>query len=256
MKHIKLFESFKNISDNIEELSMYDYSKFLDKSTPEDFNENEISIIKTIAGDFGDIKVSGDRIDIDFYKDGQKRIHDMINYITTKSLHFRKFKDEWYVVQIYEGGYSEGDDESGYEQYLCDQLDGLMGVVDLINADIKAKPKKGIRNKIKNYFRKFEGLTNEEQSLDTCWKLANIGDIKPESEIYQYIQGMHHTNSDFWDGDLGDRIEEYTSYKLKEITISKIDLDEWNFDEDDVEDHQQMYLANLLPILILDELVL
>lgn len=77
--------------------------------------------------------------------------------------------------------------------------------------------------------------SRSEQFQDLCWKNAKVGDIVDESDVYQYAQSLHRNYDDFHEGDLGDRIENYKSYKLTEIDIDKLDLDEWDKDEDLVE---------------------
>lgn len=61
--------------------------------------------------------------------------------------------------------------------------------------------------------------------------IPKTGTTLREAVIYQYIQKIHRDYDDFIDGDLGERIEEHSYYKLTLIPISKIDLDEWEVDE-------------------------
>lgn len=88
-------------------------------------------------------------------------------------------------------------------------------------------------------------ILREEISNQTIYTNNNvtIGDIYDESDIYTYIQKLHHKRSeDFWEGDLGDRIEKYPYYIVKEIPISDIELDEFYVDEDDVEEYVDMFI--------------
>ena len=69
-----------------------------------------------------------------------------------------------------------------------------------------------------------------QRILDTI-NSAKVGDILPESTIYQYVECIHG-NDDFVDGNLGDRIEWYTEYELIEIVPNELNLDEYYlFDE-------------------------
>ena len=88
-------------------------------------------------------------------------------------------------------------------------------------------------------------ILREEISNQTIYTNNNvtIGDVYDESDIYTYVQKLHHKRrEDFSEGDLGDRIEEYPYYIVKEIPISDIDLDEFYLDEDDVEEYMDMII--------------
>jgi len=94
------------------------------------------------------------------------------------------------------------------------------------------------KNTHKNISNIQKFVMNESRSetyQNLCWKNAKIGDIVDESDIYNYAQSLHRNYDDFHEGDLGDRIEKYKRYKLTEIDIDKLDLDEWYKDEDHVE---------------------
>lgn len=69
---------------------------------------------------------------------------------------------------------------------------------------------------------------------------AKVGDVLSEDIIYQYVQ-IIHGNDDFMDGDLGDRIEEYSSYILKEVNISDLNIDEYYRFDDLVDEYSNKY---------------
>lgn len=78
-------------------------------------------------------------------------------------------------------------------------------------------------------------------NLDKCWYNAKIGDVIEEEYIYNYIQYLHDDyEGAFIDGDLGSRIEEFNRYKLTEINISEIDLDEFYIDNDSVNEYKSI----------------
>ncbi len=71
---------------------------------------------------------------------------------------------------------------------------------------------------------------------------VNIGDIYEESDIYQYIQKLHYKRDyDFWEGDLGERIEKFPYYVVKEIPVKDIEMDEYQLDDDDMEEYIEMF---------------
>lgn len=69
---------------------------------------------------------------------------------------------------------------------------------------------------------------------------AKIGDIISEDIIYQYVQILHG-NHDFTDGDLGKRIEKYSSYQLVEVDINKLNIDEYYLFDDLVDKYVEEY---------------
>ena len=61
-----------------------------------------------------------------------------------------------------------------------------------------------------------------------------------EEELYMMCEDIHHTPDDFIDGDLAERIEEYSEYELVEIDLDKdVDLDEWNICDETVSEYAE-----------------
>lgn len=92
------------------------------------------------------------------------------------------------------------------------------------------------------YLKYFE---NKENELYTN-KNVNIGDVYDESDIYVYCQKLHKNEEDFWGeendgGDLGERIERFIKYEVAEISIDKIETDEYYLDDDIVEEYMEKY---------------
>jgi hypothetical protein len=85
----------------------------------------------------------------------------------------------------------------------------------------------------------------------------DIIEEKKEHEIYSSVQSSHHTKEDFIDGDLGDRIEEYPFYHLKQIDIRDLNANEWLVDEDIVDDYvndiESKGILNMPPLVISDK---
>jgi hypothetical protein len=98
------------------------------------------------------------------------------------------------------------------------------------------------------------GTINESTKTSFTNINVNIGDVYDESEIYSYVQKLHYKRKeDFWDGDLGERIEKFKYYVVKEIPISKIALDEYELDIDDMEEYIDLYNKyNSYPPIVLD----
>ncbi len=107
------------------------------------------------------------------------------------------------------------------------------------------------------HLKVFESFLPRNQHFkNICWYNAEIGDILPEEDVYQYVQSIHDDyESAFVDGDLGDRIEEFEEYELKIITISEIDIDEFSLDTSKMRDYIKEYKKsnNYPPIVLSDE---
>lgn len=94
-----------------------------------------------------------------------------------------------------------------------------------------------------NHLKMFEEYNRKELVIN---KVLNkkIGDIIDESDIYSYVEALHHTDEDFYDGNLGERIEWYTQYQLKQVALSDLDLDEHYWGESDVEEFKDKFLES------------
>jgi ParB-like nuclease domain len=89
----------------------------------------------------------------------------------------------------------------------------------------------------------YNKLINERKNniFKQCWYDANIGDVISEDIIYQYVQYLHRSEEDFYDGDLGDRIEQFEKYILKNIPILDINIDEFELEEHYLESYIKKY---------------
>ena len=103
--------------------------------------------------------------------------------------------------------------------------------------------------------RKFIATTireylNERYSTDNI----KIGEVYDEADVYSYTQRIHHTDDDFIDGDLGDRIEKYKKYIVKEVNISDIEIDEFYIDDDLVDEYKEkIKKLNTYPPIVLNK---
>jgi len=93
------------------------------------------------------------------------------------------------------------------------------------------------------HIKLFEAYRNKERfnSVINPILAKSPGDIVPEDQIYVYVEALHHTDSDFEDGDLGERIEHYPKYILGVININTLDLDEWYWDENEVDNFEERF---------------
>jgi hypothetical protein len=93
-------------------------------------------------------------------------------------------------------------------------------------------------DKVKN----FKQFVNE-QKLNENYTNTNIkiGDVYSESDVYPYIQKLHRNEDDFYDGDIGERIERFPQYQVAEIFVDKINMDEYELDDDYFNDYVEKY---------------
>jgi hypothetical protein len=104
-----------------------------------------------------------------------------------------------------------------------------------------------------NYMKTYEGYNRFKDAYILATN-AKIGDILDETTIYHYVQHIHDREEDFYDGDLGDRIEKSEFYKLIEIDINLIDIEDFWYDEDLVEEYQEEYTnTHSYPPIVLEE---
>lgn len=106
MKHIKLFESFKELYDSI---TVYEFNEIHDHEN-QYFTNREIEFVKN------NVEPSNRNIyrsDIISLKYGSLQMST------------RKFKDEWYTLHICKITDVDSDDYI-FKYYKCDQMDGLI----------------------------------------------------------------------------------------------------------------------------------
>lgn len=97
-------------------------------------------------------------------------------------------------------------------------------------------------------------LPRKEHYLNLCWYNAKIGQVLDESDIYNYVEQLHRNEEDFTDGDIGQRIGQFSKYKLTEIPIDKINIDEYDLDIDYMKDYKKMFKeTNNYPPIVLDD---
>jgi hypothetical protein len=96
-----------------------------------------------------------------------------------------------------------------------------------------------------NYIRKYNMFESNSRletraKLNQCWHNAKIGDVVPGEWIYNYIQYLHDDyEGGFIYGDLGERIEQYESYRMCEIPTDLISSD-WSTDRRMVDEYERM----------------
>lgn len=79
---------------------------------------------------------------------------------------------------------------------------------------------------------------------------AKVGDILSNEIIWHFVEYlvMYGEKKDydncFVDGDLGDRLDEYERYKLKEISIEELNLEEWDLHDFYVDIYKKKFLDN------------
>jgi len=85
-------------------------------------------------------------------------------------------------------------------------------------------------------------LPRKEHYLNLCWYNAEIGQVVNENDIYNYVEQLHRNEDDFTDGDIGERIGQFSRYKLMEISTDSINLDEYDLDIDYMKDYKKMFI--------------
>lgn len=90
-------------------------------------------------------------------------------------------------------------------------------------------------------------VLRESTNLQSAYNIvmtSSIGDIISESDVYQYVQKIHNNYDDFIEGNLGERIERFSKYKVALIDIDNIVTDEYYLDDDMMNDYIEEYKNN------------
>ncbi len=88
--------------------------------------------------------------------------------------------------------------------------------------------------------------------INRAWLNANVGDILPEPDIYQYVEHLHRDYEDFIDGNIAERIEEYENYELLEVDLTKVDIDGWLIYDSLLDKYSDQYkISNNYPPIVL-----
>lgn len=102
------------------------------------------------------------------------------------------------------------------------------------------------------HLRIYETYTRFEKIMDII-KNTKIGEILTEDIIYQYVEQLHN-EEDFIDGDIRDRIEQFTKYKLQIVKLDDIDLYEFMLDEELAEKFAEQYKnTGFYPPIVLED---
>ena len=66
-----------------------------------------------------------------------------------------------------------------------------------------------------------------------------VGETVSSTNVYNYIYSLHTNVEDFEDGDITERIYQFSTYVMKEIYLTDISFDEFYFDEDVVDEYEE-----------------
>jgi hypothetical protein len=116
--------------------------------------------------------------------------------------------------------------------------------IDVSEFKVK-KEKSKIQEAITWNFNKPIDEQRYKKHLDVVMN-AKVGDVLSNEDIYQYIEYLtiqaDKFEYSFVDGDLAERIEEYSNYILKELLLDALDLTEWEVDRDIANEYRLQYL--------------
>lgn len=80
--------------------------------------------------------------------------------------------------------------------------------------------------------------------------LFEIVEFESSGNIISTVELIHQNKEDFIDGDLLERIDAIDFYELVDFPIELLNLDEWSFDEDLVEEYSALKLEEMPPIVV------
>ena len=77
-----------------------------------------------------------------------------------------------------------------------------------------------------------------------------IGDIVSSYDVVQFIRTIHHSERDFWEGDLVAHIEEYDNYLVKEVEVQSLEDPCYYVDNDLVDEYKEKDIREMPPIVL------
>jgi hypothetical protein len=192
-------------------------------------------------------------IDFDTLKEILKKSNGVNLFKITNSLEFKELVQE----MGYDGiEAKEGGGLTSFAVFSSKQIKSATnnnGNFDLKSQNINENTNKKLQNINQNmkHLKIFEGFNyDKSRYVEILNKInsAKVGDILPEDIVYQYVEYLvvsgsltQDYGSSFVDGDLGERIEKYPSYKLMELPIGEIDLDEFELDEEIADEYAEKF---------------
>lgn len=77
-----------------------------------------------------------------------------------------------------------------------------------------------------------------------------VGETVPECDVYMLTKSVHSNVDDFDEGDIGERIEEFEFYVLKDVPLSEIEEPRYYVDEERVDEYLEMNPETAPPIVL------
>lgn len=78
----------------------------------------------------------------------------------------------------------------------------------------------------------------------------NIGEIKTDWDIVQFVKSIHYNKEDFVDGDIREHIEQYDEYLLIEVNVNELEEPQYYVDEEFVAEYKAMDINTMPPIIL------
>lgn len=131
----------------------------------------------------------------------------------------------------------------------------------LIEEDGEALDSTSVRRAAQGYWSGkplFEGEAIWEYRAESFRVVSLVdkygNDILPEGDVYGKVQSLHGRPEDFIDGDLGDRIEQFSHFIIADLDISDLHYDKFYIDEDKVEEFVVLFKSGSdIPPIVYDE---
>lgn len=86
-----------------------------------------------------------------------------------------------------------------------------------------------------------ENLNHHRDELINKVVNSPVGTELPESDIYQYCEYLQQYHEDWEEGNIDERIEKYSKFKLIDLPLDLVDLHRFHIDDEKVEDFKQKF---------------
>lgn len=148
-----------------------------------------------------------------------------------------KFNDSWAIIET--DKFLDFIESKGFNGFVTHEE----GLINIACKDFKSIE---IIGKKEMWTDEGEGVKSLNEGIKNQTSFTNknvvVGEVYDESDIYNYVQKLHFKRKeDFWEGNLGERIEKFPYYVVKEIPLKDIDLDRFYLDDDDVQEYVDLY---------------
>lgn len=77
-----------------------------------------------------------------------------------------------------------------------------------------------------------------------------VGTILTNDEVIEFAESIHYSKKDFEEGDIVDRLERFSTYELREISVKDLEDPCHYIDEELIEEYKQKDINKIPPVIL------